>query len=165
MIYHYTTLYTAELIFKTGYLKVSDWEIENEITPAALWCSKNTLWEPSASSAISNYARGVTITLTFQQQHESYGCTRFVLPFINEELCSWSQYQYETNISHQDYLEIENEAVQKGANTSDWYASFKDISLNDIIGFEIWDGVKWVSHIDDYKEAIELHFKRLKGIH
>lgn len=165
MIYHYTTLEYAQKIFETGYLKVSHWEKSNKIKPAALWLSKNPFWEHTASKAIRDDSTGESFTLTFQQQHELIGCARFVLPFVKMELCTWPRYRYASNTPYQIYQNMEKIGIQQGSKPSNWYASFCDISLDKVIAFEIWDGTQWVDYSDDFKEAIDFHFRRLNEEH
>ena len=163
MIYHYTTLYNAVKIFETGYLKVSFHEKLHGVKPAALWLSKNPLWEPTASKGTMECSNEDLNIMTFQEQHGLIGCTRFILPFKKAELCSWARYKYASNTPIQIYHGMELAGIHLGARPSDWYTSFNDISLDKVVGFEIWDGSQWVNHNDDFMDAIEYHVNRLNG--
>ena len=125
--------------------------------------SKNPEWEYTASKAVRDHSTGESFTLTFQQQHDLIGCARFVVPFIKTELCSWPKYWHASNTPAQIYQNMEMRGIELGSKPSDWYASFRDISLDKLIAFEIWDGAQWVDHSDDFKEAIDFHLRRLNG--
>lgn len=152
-IYHYTHLEAAQKILNDGYLKVSQWEIENNVEHPALWLSLNSHWESTATKMVVN-DKGVHHQLSFEEQWASIGCVRFVMPFEKMQLICWNQYKaVMQNDSHGILEAMEKVGLQCGANPSDWYASLEDISLEKVIACQIWTGLEWMD-IDLYEETI-----------
>jgi len=142
-IYHYTSGQHLTKILESGELRVSEWEIKNRVRPPALWFSLNTIWEPTATKMTSK--NGMLITLTKEEQHRMAGLYRFSIEFKEEKLCSWGRYKHVvSNTPLTMYRQMELSGIQKGANPKDWYASFKNIKLDQCVVLEKWDGKKWV---------------------
>jgi hypothetical protein len=146
LIYHYTSGQHLDKIIKSGFLKVSEWEIKNKIKPAALWLSKNTIWENTATKAVLSC--GEIRQLTLLEQHEMFGLIRFVLKFHKDRFCSWAKYKHLSNTPINVYRQMEIEGVRQGSNPIDWYASFMNIPLSKCISIEKWDGISWQFLID-----------------
>lgn len=146
IIYHYTTSNASFKIFASGYLKVSEWEKKNKVKPAALWLSLNQQWENSATKMVLK-PNGETTHMSFEEQHSKFGCARFVLPFKKEYLCSWPKYKHVANNSMDIYEAMEKIGLLWGANPKDWYASFNNIPIAEILGFEVWNGNNWINKI------------------
>ena len=142
-IYHYTTEQAMRDILNDGKLKVSEWEKRNNVKPAALWLSTNNIWENTATKMVQK-PNGRILQLSKEEQSEQFGLIRFVLNFDKEKLCSWGKYRYKSNTNQQTYFNMEKVGISQGSNPKEWYASFKDIPLQDVIRIEKWDGVQWM---------------------
>ena len=147
LIYHYTTLEYFHKIIESGRLKVSDFERRNRVKPAALWLIKNPIWENTASKCVRSEDTDEIVTLSFEQQHDLLGCIRFVLPFNKESLCSWAKYKYASNTPPQLHNSMTKYGFSLGANPNEWFASFRDIPLSEVIRVEVWNGSEW-QHYD-----------------
>lgn len=144
VIYHYTTANYARDIILSGYLKVSEWERRNIKERPALWLSLNNKWERTANKALLDPNTGLRRRLSFAQQSRLVGCVRFVLPFVPENLCSWKNYGLESNTSKRMIKAMEHVGKEQGGNPNEWYASFSDISLEEVLTVEIWNGKNWI---------------------
>lgn len=154
-IYHYTHLGAAISIAQSGYLNLSQWEIDNGIDPPALWLSIHPLWEYTATK-MKKDANVNILPLTFSEQHEVFGCVRFVLPFESQNLLSWDAYKKAVRNTERPMLEaMERKGISLGAQPRDWYASLKNISVDKIISCQIWDGGNWQSfEIEELKKDL-----------
>jgi hypothetical protein len=144
LIYHYTTESKLAQIIASGELRVSEWERQNNVKPPALWLTINVEWEPTATKMIKT-PFGLK-NPSKEDFHKISPLIRFVVPFRKEELCTWGKYRYISNTPLDMYLAMEKVGVDKGANPAEWYASFKNIPLKDVISCERWNGQKWLSH-------------------
>jgi len=143
-IYHYTHLDAARLILNDGYLRISQWELDNNVEHPALWLSLHPHWESTATKMVMN-EKGVPHQLSFEEQWTSIGCIRFVIPFEQIQIISWNQYKAIMQPDSLGLLEaMEQVGLQSGANPSDWYASLEDISLEKVIAYQIWTGLEWM---------------------
>ena len=142
IIYHYTTIKQSLLIIESGFIKVSEYERKNNVKPPALWLSLNPLWENTATKMTKNIF-GETVSLSFEEQHMQFGCARFLIEFNKDKLCSWAKYKHASNTTLEMYNQMEKVGFQKNANPKEWYASFKNISIDEVIGYQIWNGEYW----------------------
>lgn len=150
LIYHYTSEQHLSKILETGELIVSEWERKNKVKPPALWLSLNHIWENSATKLINE--NGKIRRLTKDEQYQKFGLIRFVLEFKKESLCSWGKYKYKSNTPVQFYEAMEKSGIEQGANTKEWYASFKNIPLTNCISCQKWNGKEW-ENIIDFRKA------------
>lgn len=141
LIYHYTTEKHLEKILETGFLKVSEWEKKNKVKPPSLWLSLNPVWENTATKMI-NTINGIK-QMTIQEQFENFGMIRFVIVFEKQKLCSWQRYKYASNTRSDMYLQMEKSGIKQNANPLEWYASFKNIPLEQCLRCEKWNGNEW----------------------
>jgi len=143
-IYHYTHLDAAQQILDDRYLKVSQWEIDNNVEHPALWLSLHPHWESTATKMVVN-EKGSPHQLSFEEQWTSIGCVRFVMPFEQMQIISWDQYKVIMQNDPQGLLEaMEQVGLQCGADPTNWYASLEDISLEKVIACQIWTGLEWM---------------------
>ncbi len=145
-IYHYTSMLHLEIICKDGYLKTSDAERRLGVKKPALWFSKNTVWEPTATKMLFDGTN--IIHMTLEEQLRTIGMARFTIPFSNE-LVSWAKYRHVSKIEPGDYSGLAQIGIEKGAKPSDWYCSFKMIPLTRVIAIEEFDGSSWDSIFEE----------------
>lgn len=144
LIYHYTSGSHFPKIIESGVLKVSDWERRNNIEPPALWLSTNPEWEPTATKLI--HEAGQTRQLSKAEQHLRFGLYRFVLEFRKSTLCSWRKYRFVSNTTDSVYRAMTEHGIRIGANPNEWFASFKNIALDECISCEKFDGESWLKY-------------------
>ncbi|MBK7311199.1 MAG: hypothetical protein IPI93_10500 [Sphingobacteriaceae bacterium] len=118
-IYHYTSLIHLEKILQDGYLKVSDADRKFGIKPA-IWFSKNTNWEPTATKMVFNGSE--MVELTQEEQQKTIGMVRFGIPFSNQ-LVSWRKYGHIGKIAPKLHAALEQIGIEKGARPGQWYCS------------------------------------------
>ena len=135
-----------ENIFKDGYLKTSDAERRLGVKKPALWFSKNTIWEPTATKMLFDGTNFIPMTL--EDQLRTIGMARFIISFSNE-LVSWAKYRHVSKIEPGVYADMEQIGIEKGAKPSDWYCSFKMIPLTKVIDIEVFDGTSWDSIFEE----------------
>jgi len=153
VIYHYTSGAHLNKILETGKLIVSEWEKKNGVRPPALWLSLNPIWENTATKLVND--NGTVRRLTKSEQHDKFGLFRFVLGFNKSELCSWARYRHASNTPGNTYVAMENSGIELGSNPLEWYASFKDIPIVECISCEIWNGNKWINHINLQQDSTQ----------
>lgn len=141
VIWHYTSGSHLKMILESGELRVSDWERKEGVKPPALWLSLNPIWENTATKMV--LAGGQYRWLTKEEQYLNFGLVRFPIPFQKNALCSWAAYKHKSNTPLNVYWQLEKIGIERGANPSEWYASFKNIPLSECISCETWDGEKW----------------------
>lgn len=145
VIYHYTTGMKMPMILQSEKLIVSPFERSmKHIKKPALWLSRNPHWEPTSAKRIQ-MSDGTQRLLTMEEHTEELvgGLFRFLLPFEKNMYCSWAKYKYQAKINEAEYYGLERIGKQQGANPSDWYASFKDISLEYVLTIETWEENNW----------------------
>ena len=144
LIYHYSCETYLDSIIQSGKLIVSNWENNNNVKPAALWLSTNTIWENTATKMIED--NDVVRLLTKDEQHNMFGLIRFIIDFNSITTCNWNRYKYSTNTTIEVYNSMEQYGVEIGANPNEWFATFLNIPLQNCIGCDIWDGTTWQPH-------------------
>ncbi len=142
VLYHYTTFGYLEEIIESKYLKVSPWEKKNNIERPALWLTKNPNWENSATKGYFDKTTGESRYLTFEEQSYSFGCVRITIPH-NVSFCNWDEYKLCSKEPINLTRELEKIGLQQGSNPEDWYVSFEDVPITEIIAVDFWNGVEW----------------------
>jgi len=150
-IYHYTSLIHLENIVQDGYLKTSGADKRFGIKPA-IWFSKNTRWEPTATKMA--FSGTELIDLTEEEQLNTIGMVRFGIPFT-AELISWRKYRHVGKINPLLHTSLERIGKEKGANPDDWYWSLKNIPISICTCIEQFDGTDWQNMIAE--EVDEQH--------
>lgn len=144
LIYHYSCATYFDAIMQSGELSVSKWEKNNNVKPAALWLSTNTIWENTATKIVDD--NGIVKMLTKDEQYSRFGLVRFVIDFNSFACCNWKKYKFSTNTSIEVYDLMEQYGLEIGANPNEWFATFLNIPLQNCIGCDIWDGTAWQPH-------------------
>src|SRR5438105_3186894 len=90
-IWHYTSVENAKRIFKDQFLRVSKIEKEWGWRPA-LWFSRSTRWEPTATKMFRFVDTNEVRLLTEKEQLELIGMARFGIEFTGK-LISWEKYK------------------------------------------------------------------------
>ena len=140
LIWHYTSNFHLEKILKSQTLKVSEAERLYGLKPA-VWFSKNSIWEPTATKMIFNGIK--VILLTPEEQLSMIGMMRIAIEY-NSSLISWAKYKYVSKIPISLYNDMEKAGKEKGAKPSDWYCSFKNIPSSQWKSIETYDGQNWL---------------------
>jgi len=147
IIYHYTTTEHLAEILNSGMLKVSNPIEKVKCKKPTLWLSLNSVWEPTANK-IGEFIRGEFMRISKEELHNYRPLIRFSVPFDKNSLWTWADYKYTKSISDEEYEEMERIGREQGADSNEWYASFKNINLTDCLKCEIWNGNNWVVHVD-----------------
>jgi hypothetical protein len=142
-IWHYTSMEHAKSILKDKMLRISSIEKKWGWKPA-LWFSRATRWEPTATKMFRFKETNELRLLTEEEQLELIGMARFGIEFT-EQLISWNEYKNNSGIPAREHRAMAKVGKEKGAHPNNWYCSFEDIPLNKCVAIEQFDGKEWIS--------------------
>lgn len=154
-IYHYTSVVQLEKILHDGFLKVSETDRKYGIKPA-IWFSKNTDWEPTATKKVFNGEK--VVQLSKEEQLNSIGIARIGIPF-SKHLISWRKYRHVGNIHANFHAILEQVGIEKGSRPSDWFCSLKNVPGREWVSVEYYDGSRWqkimeIGHTKNYPSVL-----------
>ena len=140
-VYHYTDLKSGISILQDGFIEVPE-TIDNNIK-SAIWFTKQSKYIPST----------LNDNKSFDEKIKTVGCMRFV--FHNEgELTTWKNFINNLKLQKRDYLEIMMNLDKAGSETSNWFCSFKNISLKELVSIEVFtDKWDWANE-DNIQKAV-----------
>ena len=141
IVYHYTDLKSGISILQDGFIEVPE-TIDNNIK-SAIWFTKQSKYIPST----------LNDNKSFDEKIKTFGCMRFV--FHNEgELTTWKNFINNLKLQKRDYLEIMMNLDKAGSETSKWFCSFKNISLQELVSIEVFtDKWDWANE-DNIQKAV-----------
>ena len=141
-VYHYTHLKAGISILQDGFIEVPE-KSSNNIS-SAIWFTKQRKYLPSTLNE----------NKSFDKKLKTVGCMRFV---YNDkgELTTWKNFINNLKLQKRDYLEIMMNLDKAGSETSKWFCSFKNISLQELVSIEVFtDKWDWANE-DNIQKAIK----------
>ena len=141
-VYHYTHLKAGISILQDGFIEVPE-KSSNNIS-SAIWFTKQSKYLPSTLNE----------NKSFDKKLKTVGCMRFV---YNDkgELTTWKNFINNLKLQKRDYLEIMMNLDKAGSETSKWFCSFKNISLQELVSIEVFtDKWDWANE-DNIQKAIK----------
>ena len=141
LIYHYTSLSHLIEIFKVGKLHTSQTEKMLKVKKPGLWFPTNSKWEHSAFKRFNDGKK--EFDLNTPEEFEKYiGCARFVTN-LNSLFVTFAKYKHKSKVNPLLWDKMAEIGKSKGADPSEWYATFSPLSINnlDIEIYENGEGI------------------------
>ena len=134
-VYHYTHIKAGISILQDGFIEVP--ETANINTKSAIWFTKQSRYLPSTLNE----------NTSFDEKIRTVGCMRFV--YNNDgELLSWNDFINNLKLEDKDLDGFMKGLNEVGSETSNWFCSFKNISLKELVSIEVFTD-KWDWANDD----------------
>jgi membrane-associated HD superfamily phosphohydrolase len=140
LLYHYTSLSHLIEIFKTGKLLTSQTEKMLKVKKPGLWFSTNSKWEYSAFKRFNDGKKEFDINTP--EEFEKYiGCARLVTN-LNSLFVTFAKYKHKSKVNPLLWDKMAEIGKSKGADPTEWYATFSPISVNNL-DIEVYEGGEW----------------------
>jgi hypothetical protein len=142
LIYHYTSLSHLIEIFKVGKLHTSQTEKMLKVKKPGLWFTTNSKWENSAFKRFNDGKK--EFDLNTPEEFEKYiGCARFVTN-LNSLFVTFAKYKHKSKVNPLLWDKMAEIGKSKGADPSEWYATFSPLSINNL-DIEIYENGEWIN--------------------
>ena len=142
LIYHYTSLSHLIEIFKVGKLHTSQTEKMLKVKKPGLWFTTNSKWEHSAFKRFNDGKK--EFDLNTPEEFEKYiGCARFVTN-LNSLFVTFAKYKHKSKVNPLLWDKMAEIGKSKGADPSEWYATFSPLSINNL-DIEIYENGEWIN--------------------
>ena len=140
LLYHYTSLSHLIEIFKAGKLLTSKTEKMLKVKKPGLWFTTNSKWEYSAFKRFNDGKK--EFDLNTPEEFEKYiGCARLVTN-LNSLFVTFAKYKHKSKVNPLLWDKMAEIGKSKGANPSEWYATFSPMSVNNL-DIEVYEGGQW----------------------
>ncbi|MFL2632191.1 MAG: hypothetical protein ACJ0OU_05135 [Candidatus Marisimplicoccus sp.] len=140
LLYHYTSLSHLIEIFKTGKLLTSQTEKMLKVKKPGLWFSTNSKWEYSAFKRFNDGKKEFDINTP--EEFEKYiGCARLVTN-LNSLFVTFAKYKHKSKVNPLLWDKMAEIGKSKGANPTEWYATFSPMSINNL-DIEVYENGEW----------------------
>ena len=140
LLYHYTSLSHLIEIFKTGKLLTSQTEKMLKVKKPGLWFSTNSKWEYSAFKRFNDGKKEFDINTP--EEFEKYiGCARLVTN-LNSLFVTFAKYKHKSKVNPLLWDKMAEIGKSKGADPTEWYATFSPISINNL-DIEVYENGEW----------------------
>ena len=140
LIYHYTSLSHLIEIFRVGKVLTSQTEKMLKVKKPGLWFSTNSKWEHSAFKRFNDGKK--EFDLNTPEEFEKYiGCARLVTN-LNSLFVTFAKYKHKSKVNPLLWDKMAEIGKSKGADPTEWYATFSPISINNL-GIEVYENGEW----------------------
>ncbi len=140
LIYHYTSLSHLIEIFKVGKVFTSQTEKMLKVKKPGLWFSTNSKWEYSAFKRFNDGNK--EFDLNTPEEFEKYiGCARLVTN-LNSLFVTFAKYKHKSKVNPLLWEKMAEIGKSKGADPTEWYATFSPISINNL-DIEVYENGEW----------------------
>ncbi|MDG1337693.1 MAG: hypothetical protein P8P23_02545 [Flavobacteriaceae bacterium] len=140
LIYHYTSLSHLIEIFKVGKILTSQTEKMLKVKKPGLWFTTNSKWEYSAFKRFNDGKK--EFDLNTPEEFEKYiGCARFVTN-LNSLFVTFAKYKHKSKVNPLLWDKMAELGKSKGADPSEWYATFSPLSINNL-DIEVYENGEW----------------------
>ena len=142
LLYHYTSLSHLIEIFKVGKVLTSQTEKMLKVKKPGLWFSTNSKWEYSAFKRFNDGKK--EFDLNTPEEFEKYiGCARLITN-LNSLFVTFAKYKHKSKVNPLLWDKMAEIGKSKGADPSEWYATFSPMSINNL-DIEIFENGEWLS--------------------
>ena len=142
LLYHYTSLSHLIEIFKVGKVLTSQTEKMLKVKKPGLWFSTNSKWEYSAFKRFNDGKK--EFDLNTPEEFEKYiGCARLITN-LNSLFVTFAKYKHKSKVNPLLWDKMAEIGKSKGADPSEWYATFSPISINNL-DIEIFENGEWLT--------------------
>ena len=140
LIYHYTSLSHLIEIFRVGKVLTSQTEKMLKVKKPGLWFSTNSKCEHSAFKRFNGGKK--EFYLNTPEEFEKYiGCARLVNN-LNSLFVTFAKYKHKSKVNPLLWDKMAEIGKSKGADPTEWYATFSPISINNL-GIEVYENGEW----------------------
>jgi hypothetical protein len=140
LIYHYTSLSHLIEIFRVGKVLTSQTEKMLKVKKPGLWFSSNSKWEHSAFKRFNDGKK--EFDLNTPEEFEKYiGCARLVTN-LNSLFVTFAKYKHKSKVNPLLWDKMAEIGKSKGADPTEWYATFSPISINNL-DIEVYENGQW----------------------
>ena len=140
LLYHYTSLSHLIEIFKTGKVLTSQTEKMLKVKKPGLWFSTNSEWEYSAFKRFNDGKK--EFDLNTPEEFEKYiGCARLVTN-LNSLFVTFAKYKHKSKVNPLLWDKMAEIGKSKGADPTEWYATFSPMSINNL-DIEVYEDGEW----------------------
>ena len=140
LLYHYTSLSHLIEIFKTGKVLTSQTEKMLKVKKPGLWFSTNSKWEYSAFKRFNDGKK--EFDLNTPEEFEKYiGCARLVTN-LNPLFVTFAKYKHKSKVNPLLWDKMAEIGKSKGADPTEWYATFSPMSINNL-DIEVYEDGEW----------------------
>ena len=140
LIYHYTSLSHLIEIFRVGKVLTSQTEKMLKVKKPGLWFSTNSKWEHSAFKRFNDGKK--EFDLNTPEEFEKYiGCARLVTN-LNSLFVTFAKYKHKSKVNPLLWDKMAEIGKSKGADPTEWYATFSPISINNL-DIEVYENGQW----------------------
>ena len=140
LIYHYTSLSHLIEIFRVGKVLTSQTEKMLKVKKPGLWFSTNSKWEHSAFKRFNDGKK--EFDLNTPEEFEKYiGCARLVTN-LNSLFVTFAKYKHKSKVNPLLWDKMAEIGKSKGADPTEWYATFSPISINNL-DIEVYENGEW----------------------
>jgi hypothetical protein len=148
--WHYTTADRLHKIAESGRINTTSTLIERGERPA-VWLSTNPEWEETVQRVVINEVGNKTPPLS-RDGLLKLGIipVRIEINCQQVRLLNWNEFKKKSRISKFCADNLEEVALEDGADPQQWRASFQPIDLKRTVCVEFWDGKAWVAAPDKY---------------
>ncbi|WP_282055682.1 hypothetical protein [Maribacter luteus] len=143
--YHYTHSKALSDILDSGYIKLATASVYGKKEKAVAWVSTNEHWEHTATKMVVDKNGMNPVSLTFEQQLQTFGCTRIQVK--NKGLQTWAKLKHTARMDLNTAALMEVSGIKNGGHPSEWFGSLKPIRKEDWLGIEIFENGEWVKVI------------------
>ena len=142
LLYHYTSLSHLIEIFKVGKVLTSQTEKMLKVKKPGLWFSTNNKWEYSAFKRFNDGNK--EFDLNTPEEFEKYiGCARLVT-HLNSLFVTFAKYKHKSKVNPMLWEKMAEIGKSKGADTTEWYATFSPMSVNNL-DIDVYENGEWLS--------------------
>ena len=142
LLYHYTSLSHLIEIFKVGKVLTSQTEKMLKVKKPGLWFSTNNKWEYSAFKRFNDGNK--EFDLNTPEEFEKYiGCARLVTN-LNSLFVTFAKYKHKSKVNPMLWEKMAEIGKSKGADPSEWYATFSPMSVNNL-DIDVYENGEWHS--------------------
>jgi len=157
LLYHYTSLSHLIEIFKVGKVLTSQTEKMLKVKKPGLWFSTNSEWEYSAFKRFNDGKK--EFDLNSPEDFEKYiGCARLITN-LNSLFVTFAKYKHKSKVNPLLWDKMAEIGRSKGADPSQWYATFSPMSINNL-DIEVYENGKWLKLKKDNGEFDSELFNR-----
>lgn len=146
-LWHYTAPQHLAKIIESREIKVAPIGTDPKEL-AAVWFSSNSDFEQTARKAIRDKESGaVQLEATRDEMFKAgFPPVRIEINSSKVRAYDWETYKKISGLSEEAALRLEQAGMEKGADPSEWYASFQPVALAGgcLFPIEIWNGRQWI---------------------
>jgi len=143
LLWHYTTLWHLDDIFRAGRLKTASKGVRRG-ERRAVWFSSNQRFEGTVQKGVIDKRTGLEQHFsTMDEIHVALGLVRFGVKRDDAPFVDWPTFKETSGITETEALALEQAGADMGADPLDWYAVFGAVASDKWTDIQVWSGSIW----------------------